>query len=61
MCRFHAFFATQDNLQTSQLLYLSSKGVAATKQISSDDVKIDGTEVDVDGTSSEDDANPEDG
>ena len=59
--RFHTFFATQDNLQTSQLLYLSSMGIVATKENARDGAKVESAEVVVDGASSEDDANPEDG
>lgn len=31
VCRFYSFFAAIDNLKSSQLLYLSSMGLAATK------------------------------
>ena len=36
-------------------------GIAATKEAVSDGAKVESTEVVVDGASSEDDANPEDG
>ncbi|KAL9103555.1 MAG: hypothetical protein Q9187_008994 [Circinaria calcarea] len=61
--QFHTLFAMHDNLKTSQLLYLSSVGFAATKKvIVNEDAS---TQADpratLDDASSEDDANPEDG
>ena len=58
VCRFHAFFAAQDNFPTSQLLYVSSRGITATKETIGTGLKVKGA---VDDGSSEDDANPEDG
>lgn len=62
MSRFHTFFTSIDNCKSSQLLYLTSMGIPATKR----DTAI-GSAGDADGNaaiddaSSDDDAEPEDG
>ncbi|MCJ1246020.1 tRNA pseudouridine synthase 1 [Trapelia coarctata] len=59
--QFHIMFSSIDNLRTSQLLYLSSMGIAATKEDGNGDVTEIKVEEAVDGGSSDDDEHPEDG
>jgi len=56
-------FSSIDNLRTSQLLYLSSMGIAATatKEAGNGDVADIKVEEAVNGDSSDDDEHPEDG
>jgi len=61
-CRFHGMFSHIDNLRGPQLLYLSSMGIAATKE--DGNVRgADGIDVEeaVEAGSSDDDEHPEDG
>ena len=54
-------FSSLDNLRTSQLLYLSSMGIPATKNGGDGDATVAKVEEAVDAGSSDDDEHPEDG
>ena len=59
--RFHVIFSNIDNLKGTHMLYLSSMGIAASRQTTTADSTASQIVAKVDVESSEDEEHPEDG